>query len=309
MEAVNRFGRLITAMVTPFREDLSVDMDKASALAGYLVDRGSQGLVVAGTTGESSALTVEEKLALFRIVKESVGDRAAVMANTGSNNTAESVELTRRVADLGLDGIMAVVPYYNKPSQEGMYHHFRALAISTDLPIMLYNVPGRTGSNLAVETVVRLADLPNVVAIKEASANLDQATEIVRRLPNLALYSGDDALTLPLMSIGAVGVVSVASHIAGPAIRELIESYLRGHRTRALELHLGLIDLFRSLFVTSNPVPVKEALYQIGFPVGGVRPPLFSLTPAESAEVARGIAQAQPHLWEVVTRSEDIARC
>lgn len=307
MEAVNRFGRLITAMVTPFRDDLSVDYDSVGRLARSLVDSGSQGLLVAGTTGESPTLTEDEKLALFRTVKAAVGNRATVIGATGSNNTAASVALTAQAAAVGLDGVMAVVPYYNKPSQEGLYHHFKAIAEASDLPVMLYNVPGRTGCNLAVPTLVRLAEFPNVIAIKEASGSFDQATEIVRRIPQLALYSGDDALTLPLMSIGAVGVVSVAAHLAGPALRELIEQHLVGHRTRAMELHLALADLFRTLFIASNPVPLKEALALSGMPVGGVRPPLHTLSEAEREEIARCIGGAS-RLWEVVAGPGDVAR-
>lgn len=307
MEAVNRFGRLITAMVTPMTEDLAVDHKRAAVLAKYLVEHGTQALVVAGTTGESPTLTDEEKLALFCTVKEAVGDRAAVIGGTGSNNTAASVSLTARAAAIGLDGILAVVPYYNKPSQDGMYHHFRAIAEASDLPVMLYNVPGRTGSNLAVSTIVRLAELPTVVAIKDASGNFDQATDIVSRLPNLALYSGDDALTLPLMAIGAVGVVSVAAHIGGPAMREMIEQHLVGHRLRAMELHLALAELFRTLFIASNPVPVKAALALSGMPVGGVRAPLSPLSDSEQAEVARCISGSS-NLWEVVAGPGAVAR-
>ncbi|MFZ5824807.1 MAG: 4-hydroxy-tetrahydrodipicolinate synthase [Bacillota bacterium] len=308
MEAVNRFGRLVTAMVTPLRPDLSVDLAQAAALARFLVEQGSQSLVVAGTTGESPTLSTEEKLGLFRTVKEAVGDRAAVIGGTGSNDTAASVALTQQAAATGLDGVMAVVPYYNKPSQEGMYQHFRAIAGATDLPVMLYNVPGRTGANLGVDTVARLADLPNVLAIKEASGNFDQATEIIRRLPHLALYGGDDGLTLPLLSIGAVGVVSVAAHIAGPVMREMIEAYLCGHRIRAMELHLALADLNRTLFIASNPVPVKEALSLIGLEVGPVRPPLSPLTGPERAEVSRCITQLQSQLWSMIPRLDPAPR-
>jgi 4-hydroxy-tetrahydrodipicolinate synthase len=296
METVDRFGRLITAMVTPFRADLSLDLQTAGLLAEYLISQGTQSLVVAGTTGESPTLTEEEKLDLFRSVKAAVGDRAGVIANTGSNSTASSVELTRRATEIGVDGIMAVVPYYNKPSQEGLYDHFRTVAAATHLPVMLYNVPGRTGTNLEVATVQRLAEIPNVVAIKEASGDIDQATEIIRRIPQIDLYSGEDGLTLPLMAIGAAGVVSVAAHIAGPAMREMMEAYLRGHRIRAMELHLALADLIRTLSITSNPVPVKEALALVGLPVGGVRQPLAPLTADQRVRLAQCISEVQPHL-------------
>jgi len=236
-----------------------------------------------------------------------VGDSAAVIANTGSNNTAASVALTRRAAELGLDGIMAVVPYYNKPSQEGLYQHFAAIAAATTLPLMLYNVPGRTATNLAAETVARLAALPHVIALKEASGNLEQVTEILRRAPQLALYSGDDGLTLPMLAIGAVGVVSVASHVAGPALLEMIEAYLRGHRLQAMELHLALADLFRTLFITSNPVPVKAALALVGLAVGGVRPPLAELTAEQREAVARCLREVQPPLWQALP-SERVPR-
>lgn len=280
------FGEVLTAMVTPMREDGAVDFEKAKRLAAYLVENGSDGVVVAGTTGESPALSGDEKLELFRAVVEAVGGRAKVIAGTGTYNTAESVRLTREAERTGVDGVMAVVPYYNKPPQEGLYQHFRAIAEATSLPVMLYNVPSRTSRNLEAETVARLAQLPNVVALKEAAGDMDQLTRIVQATPgSFAVYSGEDSLTLPMLSLGAVGVVSVASHVVGREIREMIRAFKAGEHGRAAELHRKLSPVFKALFVTTNPIPVKWGLSLLGMEMGPLRLPLTEPSPHEKKQI------------------------
>lgn len=279
------FGRVMTAMITPFDAEGQVNYAVAEKLADYLVNHGSDALVVCGTTGESPVLSWEEEYELFRVVKQAVGARAAVIAGTGSNSTAEAVTHTQKAAQLGLAGSLQVVPYYNKPPQEGLYQHFRAIAAaSPDLPLILYNIPGRTGQNLQPETVARLAEISNIVAIKEASGNLDQVSQI-RRLtpPDFALYSGDDSLTLPLLAVGGQGVISVASHVAGPLIQQMVQAFQAGEVAAASELHLRLFPLFKALFTMTNPIPVKAALRLQGWAVGSPRSPLCEITPEAEA--------------------------
>lgn len=276
------FGRVLTAMVTPFSPEGKVDYQVAAELAKRLVENGSDGLVVTGTTGESPTLTTEEKLHLYATVVEAVGGKVSVIAGTGSYSTAESVKLTKEAEQTGIDGVLVVAPYYNKPPQEGLYRHFAAVAKSTRLPVMVYNIPGRTGINIAPDTMVRLAEIENIAAVKEASGNLAQATELAGRLPeHVAIYSGDDALTLPMLTLGAKGVVSVASHVAGRKMKSMIEAFIRGDVTEATRIHLGLLPLFNVLFLTTNPIMVKAAVNLLGFRVGGVRLPLVDATPAE----------------------------
>jgi 4-hydroxy-tetrahydrodipicolinate synthase len=263
-------------MVTPFREDGNVNFEVAEKLAVHLVENGSDALVVCGTTGESPALTWEEEFQLFQVIQKAVAGKAKIIAGTGSNSTREAIEATRKAAKLGLDGSLQVVPYYNKPPQAGLYSHFKAIAESApDLPIMLYNIPGRTGQNLQPDTVIRLAEIPNIVAIKEASGNLDQVSQIRRATPpEFGIYSGDDSLTLPLLSIGGQGVVSVASHLAGPQIQQMVQAFTSGQTQQALAIHLKLFPLFKALFITTNPIPVKAALQLQGWSVGSTRLPL-----------------------------------
>jgi 4-hydroxy-tetrahydrodipicolinate synthase len=273
---------LLTAMVTPYKEDLSVDYVGAADLAEYLCGNGTEALVVCGTTGESPVLTGEEKVKLFAAVKERVGDRVPVWAGTGSNDTAVTVELSKKADKLGVDGIMLVAPYYNKPTQEGLYRHFKAAAESVEVPVMLYNVPGRTSSNLLPETILRLAETGNIQAVKEASGNMDQVSLLRSILPeHVIIYSGDDSLTLPLMAIGAQGVVSIASHIVGNEIRAMVEAFKSGDVQRARQLHLELLPMFKGLFITTNPIPVKAALNMMGKGVGGFRLPLCEPSEAE----------------------------
>jgi 4-hydroxy-tetrahydrodipicolinate synthase len=273
-----RFGRVLTAMVTPFTPDGNLDLSLAERLADHLVRHGSDGLVVCGTTGESPTLSWEEQHALFSAVKGAVGPRSVVLAGSGSNCTAEAVEATAKAAALGADGALVVVPYYNKPPQDGLEAHFRAVAqAAPELPLMLYNIPARTGCQLAPETVARLLDCPNVVAFKAASGTTEEVQQL-RALcgDQLAIYSGDDSLTLPMLSVGAVGVVSVASHLAGETIQAMVQAFLAGRNGEALAFHEKLLPLFKGLFCTTNPIPVKAALELSGWAVGAPRLPLSS---------------------------------
>jgi 4-hydroxy-tetrahydrodipicolinate synthase len=272
------FGRVLTAMVTPFGADGAIDLDLAARLADHLVSQGSDGLVLCGTTGESPTLSWAEQHALFAAVKAAVGGRAQLLAGSGSNCTAEAVEATAEAAALGADGALVVVPYYHRPPQEGLEAHFRAVAAAApQLPLMLYNIPGRTGCSLDPATTARLLDCDNVVAYKAASGTTEEVSRL-RQLcgERLAIYSGDDALTLPMMAVGAVGVVSVASHVAGPQIRALIQAFLEGDQAVALACHEALLPLCQALFCTTNPIPVKAALELCGWPVGAPRLPLVS---------------------------------
>ncbi len=287
-----RFGRLLTAMATPFTKDGEVAYDEAANLARFLIENGSDGVVVAGTTGESPVLTKEEKLKLFSVVKEAVGEKGIVIAGTGSNNTTETINLTKKAAETGVDGAMVVTPYYNKPSQEGLYQHFKAVAQETDLPIIMYNVPGRTSVNLLPATVVRLAQIKNICAVKEASGNLDQVAEIKRGVPeDFLIYSGDDSITLPMLAVGGCGVISVASHVAGKMIKEMIENFFSGKIKEAAELHLKLFPLYKILFITTNPVPVKAALNLMGLNAGEPRLPLVPATEQEVEAIRRVMAE------------------
>lgn len=271
------FGRVMTAMITPFHpQDGGVNYAVAEALADHLVTHGTDTLVVCGTTGESPTLSWDEEYQLFQVVKRVVAGKAKVVAGTGSNSTAEAIAATQKADKLELDGSLQVVPYYNKPPQEGLYQHFRAIAeASPDLPLILYNVPGRTGQNLSAETVSRLAEIPNVVAVKEASGNLDQVSQIRRSTPSdFSIYSGDDSLTLPMLAVGAEGVISVASHLVGDALQQMIQAFEQGQVKTASQIHLKLFPLFKALFQSTNPIPVKAALRMQGWEVGPTRLPL-----------------------------------
>ena len=272
------FGRVLTAMITPFREDGQLDYDMAERLATHLVDHGSDTLVVCGTTGESPTLTWDEEYKLFQVVQSAIAGKGKIIAGTGSNSTSEAIAATRKAADLGLDGSLQVVPYYNKPPQEGIYQHFRAIAHAVpEMPLMIYNIPGRTGQNLQPEWIAKLAEEPNVVAVKEASGSLDQASQIRRMTPpNFGIYSGDDSLTLPLLSVGGRGVVSVASHLVGDRLQAMIQAFEQGQVQQATQIHLELLPLFKTLFVTTNPIPVKAALTLQGWTVGACRLPLVA---------------------------------
>jgi 4-hydroxy-tetrahydrodipicolinate synthase len=263
-------------MITPFTDDGHVNYEVAEALAIHLVSHGTDGLVICGTTGESPTLSWDEEYQLFQVIQQAVAGKAKIIAGTGSNSTSEAIAATQKADKLGLDGSLQVVPYYNKPPQEGLYQHFRAIAeASPDLPMMLYNIPGRTGQNLSPETIARLAEVPNIVAVKEASGSLDQVSQI-RRLtpPEFKIYSGDDSLTLPLLAVGGQGVVSVASHLVGDQLQQMIQAFEKGQTTTATQIHIQLLHLFKALFVTTNPIPVKAALNLQGWKVGSTRLPL-----------------------------------
>lgn len=270
------FGRVMTAMITPFHPDGGVNYTVAETLAAHLVAHGTDTLVVCGTTGESPTLSWDEEYQLFQVVKRVVAGKAKVVAGTGSNSTAEAIAATQKADKLELDGSLQVVPYYNKPPQEGLYKHFQAIAeASPDLPLILYNVPGRTGQNLSAETVSRLAEVPNIVAVKEASGNLDQVSQIRRSTPSdFHIYSGDDSLTLPMLAVGAEGVISVASHLVGDALQQMIRAFEQGQVQTAARIHLQLFPLFKALFYSTNPIPVKAALKMQGWEVGSTRLPL-----------------------------------
>jgi 4-hydroxy-tetrahydrodipicolinate synthase len=281
------FGRVLTAMITPFDQAGQVNYAEAERLAAHLAANGTDTIVVCGTTGESPTLTWDEEFSLFKVVKSAVAGQAKVMAGTGSNSTSEAISATQKAAALGLDGSLQVVPYYNKPPQAGLYQHFKAIAVAADLPIMLYNVPGRTSQNLLPETVAALATVPNIVAIKEASGDLDQVSHI-RRLtpPEFGLYSGDDSLTLPMLAVGACGVVSVASHLVGNDLQQMIQLFEQGQVKKACEIHLKLLTLCKSLFITTNPIPLKAAMKLSGWDVGGCRSPLCD-APDDVVELMR----------------------
>ncbi|MDQ6595737.1 4-hydroxy-tetrahydrodipicolinate synthase [Bacillus salipaludis] len=278
------FGQVLTAMVTPFDHEGEIDFNATRTLVNYLIENGTDGLVVVGTTGESPTLTTDEKVEFFKFVVDVVNGRIPVIAGTGSNNTRASISLTKQAEAAGVDGIMLVAPYYNKPSQEGLYQHFKAIAESTELPIMLYNIPGRSVVNMSVETIVRLSQIPNIVAIKEASGNLDAMAEVISQTPSdFTLYSGDDGLTIPVLAIGGAGIVSVASHIIGNEMQEMVNLFKSGNVQEAAAAHRRLLPIMKALFAAPNPTPVKAALNLKGVNVGGVRLPMVPLTDEETS--------------------------
>ena len=268
-------GRLITAMITPFDEEGKVDYSQAKRLANHLLDSGSDGLVVSGTTGESPTLTNEEKLRLFAEVKEAIGDRGSVIAGTGNYSTAESIELSREAQKQGADALLLVVPYYNKPPQEGLYQHFKAIAAETDLPCVVYNVTSRTSLNMSHETTIRLSHIENIVGIKEAGSDMDQIARIIEGAADgFRVWSGNDNETFYIMSMGGYGVVSVASHLVGNQIKQMMGLLLEGDIEGAAAEHRRLLPLFKVLFLESNPIPVKWSVNQAGFKAGNPRLPL-----------------------------------
>jgi 4-hydroxy-tetrahydrodipicolinate synthase len=276
------FGRVATAMVTPFDKKGHIDFVKTTQLVNYLIENGTESLVVAGTTGESPTLSKEEKLALFAHVVKVVNKRIPVIAGTGGNNTYASVELTKKAEQLGVDAIMVVAPYYNKPNQEGLYQHFKAVAEATTLPIMVYNIPGRTAINIHPDTIIRLSEIENIVAVKEASGDLNAMTKIIANTPDdFLLYSGDDSMTLPVLSIGGAGIISVASHVIGNELQEMVKAYFEGDNRKAAQLHALLLPIMQGLFTAPSPAPVKTALQIKGLDVGSVRLPLVGLNEQE----------------------------
>ena len=272
---MKEFGRLLTAMVTPFDADGKVDYSQAKKLAKALLDSGSDGLVVSGTTGECPTLSREEKLRLFAEVGSVVGNRGTVIAGTGNYNTAESLELTREAERAGVDGCLLVVPYYNRPTQEGLFQHFKTIAEGTSLPCIVYNVPSRTVTNLSAETAIRLSRVDNIVGTKEASTNLDQIARIIEGAgEGFLVYSGNDSDTLPILGLGGYGVISVASHLVGLQVKQMMEDFLDGKAKEAAAVHRKLLPLISALFVVANPIPIKYALNYLGFSVGRPRLPL-----------------------------------
>lgn len=285
---MTHFGRVSTAMVTPFDHKGNIDFQKTSQLIEYLIGNGTDSLVVAGTTGESPTLTTEEKVALFKHVVKTVDGRIPVIAGTGSNNTYASIELTKKAESAGVDAIMIVAPYYNKPNQEGIYQHIKAIAENTSLPLMIYNIPGRSVVNIEPSTIIRLSEIPNIIAVKEASGNLDAMTEIIAKTDDdFLLYSGDDGITLPVLSIGGQGIISVASHVIGNEMQEMIAAFLDGSVSKAAKIHQSLLPLMKELFKAPNPVPVKTALQLKGLDVGSVRLPLVPLTEDERLNLTK----------------------
>ncbi|MCK4221534.1 MAG: 4-hydroxy-tetrahydrodipicolinate synthase [Dehalococcoidia bacterium] len=284
---MERLGRLLTAMVTPFDVEGEVDYQQARNLARALVDSGSEGLVVSGSTGESPTLSFEEKLRLFAEVKSVVGQRGAVVAGTGSYNTKESQELTKEAEKAGVDACLLVVPYYNRPTQEGLFEHFSAIAGSTRLPCIIYNVPSRTSTNITADTVLKLSQVNNIVGVKEASANFRQIAEIIQGTrDDFLVYSGNDGDTLLILALGGYGVVGVATHLVGVQVQDMMDKFLRGETREAAAIHRQLLPLVDSLFVVSNPIPLKYALNYLGFQVGKPRLPLVEADP-KSAELIR----------------------
>ncbi|WP_313891213.1 4-hydroxy-tetrahydrodipicolinate synthase [Psychrobacillus sp.] len=275
-------GHISTAMVTPFKEDGSVDFIATEKLIEHLLSTGTDSLVVCGTTGESPTLTTDEKLTLIQFVVEKVNNRVPVIAGTGSNNTAESIDLSLEAEALGVDAIMIVTPYYNKPNQRGMIAHFEAIANAITLPVVVYNIPGRSVVNLEPESVIALSKIPNIQLVKEASGSLDQMTKILAGTDdNFHVYSGDDSLTLPLLAIGGSGIISVASHVIGQDMQEMVQAFLEGNHAKSAEIHQSILPVIKGLFEHPNPVVVKYALSKIGVEVGSLRLPLVELTEEE----------------------------
>jgi 4-hydroxy-tetrahydrodipicolinate synthase len=286
------FGRLLTAMVTPFSGDGAVDLDRAASLATYLVDDlQHDGLVVSGTTGESPTTTDAEKADLLRVVLDAVGDRATVLTGVGTFSTEHSVQLATEAAKIGAHGLLVVTPYYSKPPQAGLLQHFRAVADATDVPVMLYDIPGRSGVAVATDTMLRLAEHPQIVAVKDAKGDL-VATSRVTGASELAYYSGDDPMTLPLLSVGAVGIVGTSTHFSAIGTRAMIEAYLAGDVQQALALHRQLLPIFTGVFATQGVILVKAGLRLQGRPVGGLRSPLVEATEAEATALAAALDAA-----------------
>ncbi|MFC1751992.1 4-hydroxy-tetrahydrodipicolinate synthase [Thermoproteota archaeon] len=281
-----KWGRLITAMVTPFTSKNEVDYKEAVRLGEFLVKNGSETLLLAGTTGECPTLTHEEEYELFKTMVQAFQGKAFIMAGAGSNSTATAVKSSQNAETLGVDLLLQVVPYYNKPSQEGLYQHFKAIAENTHLPIIIYNIPGRTARNMEPETMARLSEIPNICGVKESAGSVEQMAAINKLTPDdFLIYSGDDSMTLSFMEKGACGVISVASHCAGLKIKKMIELYVLGKKKEAREVEAELEELFQVLFIAPNPIPVKAALTMMGFSVGMPRLPLVGATEEEQNAV------------------------
>lgn len=283
-------GDIITAMVTAFHADGTVNFERTAELAEYLVDNGSDGLVVSGTTGESPTLTDDEKLGLFKVVKDAVGNRATIIAGTGSNDTAHSVELTEKASELDVDGVLIVTPYYNKPPVAGLVAHFSAVAEATDKPIIIYNIPGRCSINIEPETLAELYAIDNIIAVKQANFDLEQ-TKRLSELCDMGIYAGNDDMLYPLMQYGAWGGICVTSHLAGLRMKKMIELYRAGNHDEARAIDESLKPLYQALFTTANPILVKAALNLQGHDVGGLRLPLVPATDAETAAIRKVLSE------------------
>ncbi|HWC32185.1 MAG TPA: 4-hydroxy-tetrahydrodipicolinate synthase [Actinomycetota bacterium] len=289
-----KFGAVVTAMVTPFTEELELDVGRAQELARWLVDHGNDGVVVAGSTGEGATLSDDEKVELWRAVVEAVGDRATVIANTGTNDTRQSIELTKHAEEAGADAVLVVAPYYNKPPQRGLAEHFTRVAGATSLPVMLYNVPGRTAVRIDHATIVEVAGrVENVVAVKDSTGDVDGVARLVAEAPDgFEVYSGDDWATFSFLGLGARGVVSVAGHVVGERIHDVVELVESGNVEAARKIDADLRDVYRALFITSNPIPVKKAMELIGQPAGPPRLPLVPATDEETAKIRKALEDA-----------------
>lgn len=280
------FGKVLTAMVTPFDLNGNIDYTQTDALIDHLLQNGTEGLVIAGTTGESPTLTTEEKVSLFKHVVDQVNKRVPVIAGTGGNNTQASIDLTKEAERCGVDAVMLVAPYYNKPDQRSLFAHFKTVAQSTSLPVMLYNIPGRSIVNLTTETTVALSKIDNIVSVKEASGDLDQVSQIIELTDDsFSVYSGDDSMTLPILSVGGTGVISVASHLIGNEMQQMIQLFEEGSTGQAAKLHRQLLPVMKGLFMAPSPSPVKAALRIKGIEVGGLRLPLLELSQQDKDEL------------------------
>jgi 4-hydroxy-tetrahydrodipicolinate synthase len=289
-----QFGAVVTAMVTPFHEDHSLDLDAARSLAAHLFEHGSESLVVAGSTGESPTLTHKEKLELFREVVDVAKGAGKVVCGTGTYSTAETVELSREAEELGADGLLLVTPYYNKPPQRGLLEHFTRVANAVDLPIVAYNIPGRTGTRIEHDTLLRMAAIPNIVGVKDSTGDFQSISKLISEAPpEFEVYSGDDWATFGYLCLGGVGIVSVASHLVGDRIRQMCDLVFSGDVPAARKIHEELTPLFNALFITSNPIPVKTALELVGIPVGPPRLPLVPATSEERERIRKALVDAR----------------
>ena len=278
------FGRLLTAMVTPFKDDLSIDWAGVEKLASHLVSTGHDGIVVNGTTGEAPTTSDDEKIEIIKVVRGVVSGRAKVIAGAGNNETTHSVEQAEMAAKAGADGLLVVTPYYNKPPQAGIEAHFRAMADATDVPVMLYDIPGRTGAQIEPDTIVKLAEHPNIVALKDAKGDVASTSSVIKRC-GIPVYSGDDILNLPLLSVGAVGFVSVCGHTVGADLRAMLDAWFAGNNAKALEIHQKLLPVYTGTFRTQGAILTKAALSMMGLPGGKVRLPLVDATPSQVSQL------------------------
>ncbi len=289
-QIVAPFGRMITAMVTPFNKDGAIDWDGVAKLAVHLADHGHDAIAVNGTTGEAPTTKTSEKLEIIRVVKSAVGDRVKVLTGAGDNETSYTIDQAKRCAEVGADGLLIVTPYYNKPPQAGIEAHFKAVAAATDLPIMMYDIPGRTGVEIEQDTICRLSEVENIVALKDAKGNPASTSWVIART-GLPVYSGDDILNLPLLAVGAVGFVSVCGHTVGNELREMLDAWFAGNTARALEIHQKLLPVFTGTFRTQGAILTKAALTLMGLPGGYTRLPLVDATDAQIAQLQKDLQQ------------------